>query len=295
MKKYEKVFEWMDGLKQYETSDNGLHKPNKVRGLKGALRNAFEYLNATETDFFNNTIKPLPIFAMLDSKDTFSKEEVSLLIKMIELMADKLPRSEKVGALRGAQDLSIVLDRLLARKHVCLVDFEYNQYRVGDSKSFVSSIVDFGLVVLDSTTLKEVDRISQLLLPFPEMKMATYCKKITGITDEHLEGKPNFEQFVGELDALMAKYPDMAWLHWGGIEGSSLNKEFIRCGREMPSSIAFYDLQPLVSRKFGERQMSLKNASLHQGVTLELDTHRAINDAVYLSALLKSLAESERG
>ncbi|MFS1430437.1 exonuclease domain-containing protein, partial [Vibrio splendidus] len=149
--------------------------------------------------------------------------------------------------------------------------------------------VDFGLIVVDGKTLEDLSTVSQLILPYPEMKMATYCKSMTGITDEMLVDKPSFNEFLPEFESLLNTYADMVFLHWGGIESSSLHKEFERCQKKVPISVVFYDLQPLVSRKFGERQISLKSAANLLNIELDLETHRAVNDAIYLGFILKAL------
>jgi inhibitor of KinA sporulation pathway (predicted exonuclease) len=121
--------------------------------------------------------------------------------------------------------------------YLVVLDFEAtcDEQKPGKPR-FHNEIIEFPSVVIDVRTRQVVDRIEQFVKPQYNPKLTPFCKKLTGITQEQVNGGVTFPEAFKRHQAFVGKYPNSclvscgswdlktmlpqdAWEHWVDIPG----------------------------------------------------------------------------
>lgn len=92
---------------------------------------------------------------------------------------------------------------------VCL-DFEAtcDDKPMKDGKMYPNEIIEFPSVVVCMKTLKIVDRIEQFVKPVKNTQLTKFCKDLTTITQEQVDGGISLEEALKAHQKFVSKYPN---------------------------------------------------------------------------------------
>ena len=175
-------------------------------------------------------------------------------------------------------------------KHI-MIDLEMNkikkQYR--DDKKLANELIEIGAVKMDDD-FNEVDRYQSYVMP-DYGKMDSHIIKLTGITDEKLEGAPRFKDAMQDFEK---------WIGGGAVTFYSWSMADIRqfqtesAFKEYQSETLrkmeknWIDFQEEYSRLLGiDKRIKLKQAVSSADYDFKGAQHTALADAVNTAEILK--------
>lgn len=135
-------------------------------------------------------------------------------------------------------------------------------------------IIELGCIVIEDG--KETSRYSQLVNP--EEQISAEITKITGITNEMLEGKPFFRQVLADLEEVFAGADELV-CHNAPFDVGMLKNELLRCaGTGFPWPAKITCTVQEYRHEFGGKYPRLVNLYEKKlGRKLE-QKHRAVDD-----------------
>lgn len=166
-------------------------------------------------------------------------------------------------------------------KHKCFLDFEMSMPPYKNYETFVSEIIQVGLVLTDNdgNLIEEVNRFIQPIL-FKEISDRT--KRFLSIDQEDINQGISYSEFYNHFQKILKEYKPMV-LVWGQndqIELRKMNK--IHNLPDFTSKTQFVDLLKLHKTYYGlKNDLGLFNAyNLYKEVDLTKQMHNALEDAL---------------
>lgn len=174
-------------------------------------------------------------------------------------------------------------------------DLEWNQSPEGKEHSqrhLPFEIVEIGAVKLDQNR-KKMGEFHRLVKPQVYDELHFKIQEVTGLNMERLmqEGIP-FEQAIREFLEWCGP-EEYRFCSWGSMDLTELERNIAYYGLENPFArpLLYYDVQKLYSLEYGDgkSRIALDLAVSEQGLALEGEFHRALDDACYTAAVLKEI------
>lgn len=154
-------------------------------------------------------------------------------------------------------------------------------------------IIEIGLVVIDleGGQAEPTAKFSLVVRPTLNPTLTQFCTRYTGIRQAEVDAAPSYPEasaalteFVAQLDTLPGGW---SWGSWGASDLDLLEREAVRhgCVNPLPADRHF-DLKATFQAMRGERGgTGQKDALERLGVVAPAKAHRALGDALNLSAL----------
>ena len=155
---------------------------------------------------------------------------------------------------------------------IAVIDVE----TTGASADFGHSVIELGIVRVERG--QRVAEYQQLL--DPQRRIGPGITALTGITQAMVDGQPRFVDQIDRITQLLSGSIVMG--HNVRFDLSFLNKEYRRCGRQMPevlgASTPVLDTVRIARRRFGRGGNGLGNLARRLGID-PVVAHRALADA----------------
>ncbi len=150
-------------------------------------------------------------------------------------------------------------------------------------------VMEFGAVELTVDADYRVTAVSTHdWLINPDMPIPREVTRVTGINDEHVQGKPSFSKLAKDIHAVLEGAILVA--HNLAFDLNFLRLEFERCGMHWPSTVAEIDtLHISRARQPEQRKHNLGHICSLFGVPLD-NAHRATDDAEACGRVLLEFA-----
>jgi DNA polymerase III epsilon subunit family exonuclease len=168
--------------------------------------------------------------------------------------------------------MPISLLQSLSQIPIAVVDVE----TTGASAHWGDRVIEMGIVRVESG--KKVAEYQQLL--DPGRRVSPGITALTGISQAMVDGQP---RFIDQLDRITELLNGAIILgHNIRFDLSFINKEYRRCGKELPavlgSSVHVLDTVRIARRRFGRGGNGLGRLAMRLGVE-QVTAHRALADA----------------
>lgn len=148
-------------------------------------------------------------------------------------------------------------------------------------------IIEIGLVVLNAFG-EEVTRFERLFRPVLHPYLSGYCTRLTGITQEDVDGQPSYEEHHRQLCEWLDQFEGKHFLAWGPADEVILQRAADRMRTDSLINGPYLDVKESWHQiKRLSFRMGFKKAVKHEGLTFEGDHHRALPDAVNLAKIVK--------
>lgn len=143
-------------------------------------------------------------------------------------------------------------------------------------------IIELGIVVVEDG--KKTGEHNWLI--YPECEISAEIIKITGITNEDLQGKPLFRQLLAEIEEVFGG-SDLGIAHNAPFDVGMLTNELARCGRTgfpWPTEIicTAQEYTPMMGKR--PRLIHLYEKVMGRPLA---QTHRAVDDAMAVFEILE--------
>ena len=186
-------------------------------------------------------------------------------------------------------------------KHI-VVDLEMNSIGRNDPgyKICHGELIEIGAVMLDDE-MREIAEYKAYVHPEYTLHVAERIKKLTGITDELLEGAPDFaEAFELFSEWCFKSGDDITFYEWSDADHDHFVKESglkhieLSTFQKQVLDGKWVDVQKIFDKKAGfKRQVSLNVALYATGLRLEGELHDALDDARNTGRILAMLNDDE--
>lgn len=159
----------------------------------------------------------------------------------------------------------------------------WNDYR---SSQNVSEIIEIGAVKVNlSAEDPFVDTFNMLVRPIKHKQLSSFCKKLTGISQEDIDKARDFpyvykkfHEWIGSKDNIMASWGE----DWLTLERNCLNHN-LKQKHPLHSNL---NIATLFKEKYNQKRLSLSNAIKFLELEFEGTPHRGISDAINTAIIL---------
>lgn len=100
-------------------------------------------------------------------------------------------------------------------EHLLILDFEATCTETNEFPSCEMEIIEFPIIVLCLETNTIIDEFHRYVKPKKHPKLTTFCKDLTGITQEMVDKSSSFSNVLSEAETFISRYP---------------NSKFVTCG-----------------------------------------------------------------
>lgn len=172
--------------------------------------------------------------------------------------------------------------------HKYLVVFDLEMTCEANREHIIPEIIEFGLVVVDATSLKTVASFEALVKPTITPKLSDYCTQLTTITQDDVDGAGGFVEVSKDLAHFLSRYQDGIAIQWGNGDMRQVLRDCEYHGVTNPfGSIKPYDLKKAYSKLYYRKNTTGLNRVMEVlGLTSDGEAHRAMRDAEVTSDIM---------
>ena len=144
--------------------------------------------------------------------------------------------------------------------------------------------IEIGAVRL-GPDLKPAGEFQPFVKPVGEARLSDFCRELTGIRQEQVDGAEPFPRVLAEFEAWGGGAP-VRWASWSGYDLRQLNADCQRHAFPLPATMECHlDLRRLFSELQEKEPVTMKRALELSGLTLQGSHHRGIDDARNIARL----------
>ncbi|TCS92066.1 3'-5' exonuclease [Hazenella coriacea] len=173
-----------------------------------------------------------------------------------------------------------------------IIDLESTCYeKTKQPPYFFSEIIEFGAVVFDVNTLKQVEGYQTFVRPTLFPQLSPFCKSLTTITQEQVETGKSIETAITELNELSRRTKSIfsSWGFYDQRQTMAVCRRFQLKYPFLPQHInlkqahkEFYQLK---------RPLGMKQALQYLSLNLSGTHHRGIDDAKNIAKIANQMIE----
>lgn len=151
-------------------------------------------------------------------------------------------------------------------------------------------IIEIGAVMADARSYRAVDEFQTFVRPVRHPVLTTFCRQLTGITQENVDAADGFAQAMTELTKWMACYPGSIFCSWGDYDLRQFERDCTFHSIAWPFGERHVNLKKRFGSRFKlKRGEGLIDALRKHSLTFEGRPHRGIDDARNITRLLPIL------
>jgi len=190
----------------------------------------------------------------------------------------------------SAAELDGMFGDIQDKKYICAMDLELTCW---DDKSTQFStkqeVIEIGVVVLDANRLIVENQISRTVRPMYNPELSDYCKNLTGITQDEIDGSKNLLVETRNMFADGLPDPkDFVWACWGHDPVWLQNEMIDKSYTNDVDRTLYYD-QRWINVSLCAGGGGLKRGCKTYNVEYEQPAHRALADAISVSRIVKAM------
>jgi len=182
-----------------------------------------------------------------------------------------------------------LIERVTNLRNLLIVDLESTCYE-NEPPHFFSEIIEIGAVVFDPASLEVIGEFQRFVKPMLFPILSDFCKQLTSITQEQVDGGVSIDQALKEIGAFARKY-DAVFCSWGYYDRKQIERVCLRFSIPYPFQKAHISLKHEHSAFYGIKKLGLGQALRFHGFTLEGTHHRAIDDARNIAKITRQMIQ----
>ena len=137
-----------------------------------------------------------------------------------------------------------------------------------------------------------LDTFQTFIRPVVNRILTPFCRQLTTITQSQVDGAPTFDQVAPLLQEFAHKHHEQCsvWASWGNYDRSQFEYDSARHRVENPvAHLPHANLKKLFAKKRRIKQVGMMGALQIAGIEHTGEHHRALDDAINISKLLKEV------
>lgn len=194
--------------------------------------------------------------------------------------------------------LQAIQNVLAPYRYLYCVDLEATCDEIGNSESprplavvpAQMETIEIGLVVIDLETLEIVDEFQRFVRPQINPVLTDFCKQLTSIQQADVDSAGTYVEVGKELGALIARYPNAAWVSWGDYDARQHERDagFAACP-SLLEGLTHFNAWKWHAGLYDNRPKSLKQTVESLGLIWMGTYHRGIDDARNVASIVKEM------
>lgn len=139
---------------------------------------------------------------------------------------------------------------------------------------------------------KILDTFQSFVRPVVNRILTPFCTQLTTITQDEVDAAPTFDQVAPLLQEFAVKYfeENSIWASWGNYDRSQFEHDSARHRVENPvAHLPHANLKKLFAKNRRIKRVGMMSALQIAGIEHTGEHHRALDDAINISKLLKDL------
>lgn len=137
-----------------------------------------------------------------------------------------------------------------------------------------------------------LDTFQTFVRPVVNRILTSFCTELTTIRQDQVDGAPTFDQVAPLLQEFALKHLEQnsIWASWGAYDRNQFEFDSARHGVENPvTHLPHANLKKLFAKKRKIKRVGMMGALQIAGIEHTGEHHRALDDAINISKLLKGL------
>lgn len=137
-----------------------------------------------------------------------------------------------------------------------------------------------------------LDTFQTFVRPVVNRILTPFCTELTTITQDKVDGAPTFDQVVPLLQEFALKHlqESSIWASWGAYDRNQFEFDSARHGVENPvAHLPHANLKKIFAKKRKIKRVGMMGALQIAGIEHTGEHHRALDDAINISKLLREL------
>ncbi|PZO11386.1 MAG: 3'-5' exonuclease [Betaproteobacteria bacterium] len=135
-----------------------------------------------------------------------------------------------------------------------------------------------------------LDTFQSFVRPVLNRILTPFCTQLTTIAQDEVDGAPTFDQVAPLLQEFAVKHyeENSIWTSWGNYDRSQFEYDSARHGVENPvAHLPHANLKKIFAKKRKIKRVGMMGALQIAGIEHTGEHHRALDDAINISKLLK--------
>lgn len=154
--------------------------------------------------------------------------------------------------------------------------------------------IEIGAVLCHADSLAPVAEFQTFIRPVRHPRLTPFCRRLTTITQEEVDGAPEFPAAMANLSAWLSQTcgarPNggvhAAFASWGAYDWGQLEQDAAYHGVALPGFVARHNLKARFAAAEGSRPRGMGDALRRAGLPLLGTHHRGIDDARNIARLM---------
>ena len=177
---------------------------------------------------------------------------------------------------------------------LAIVDFEAT---CCDQQTFPREemeIIEIGAVAVDAATGDVVARFGSFVRPVRNPVLTSFCKSLTTITQDQVDGAPAFPEALAAFAAWLGRFESPVFCSWGDYDRKQLEKDCNFHRLPFPFTNGHRNLKAEFSDALRTpKRFGLGQALGRLGLTFTGTPHRGIDDARNIARVYKQILRDE--
>ena len=174
-------------------------------------------------------------------------------------------------------------------QYIVVLDLEMTCREDDSMAPMEREIIEIGAVLLDSESLDILSEFQSFVRPIQHPILTDFCKSLTHITQEQVFGA---ESFLNVFQEFLKWFPkgQVSVITWGSYDITQINIDCDNAGLwpfTPDNRIYPVNLKKVFAKDRKIKQLGLKKAMEIMGLTMDGVHHRALDDALNTTDLLK--------
>jgi inhibitor of KinA sporulation pathway (predicted exonuclease) len=170
--------------------------------------------------------------------------------------------------------------------YLLIVDLESTCCENGSIAKEEHEIIEIGAVMVDTTSLKEVDSFDIFVRPVRHANLTQFCTNLTTITQANVDSAPIFSQAAGQFQLWLNHYKNYLFCSWGNYDRNHLESDSAYHKVKNPICVPHVNLKKEFAKQQKVKKMGMQWALKLIDEPIVGSHHRAIDDAKNICKLL---------
>ncbi len=165
-------------------------------------------------------------------------------------------------------------------RYFLIVDLEATCCDRGSVPRREMETIEIGAVLVDAQTLVAVAEFDRFVRPVRHPQLTAFCTRLTGITQQDLDGAALFPQVLAEFQHWFSAYRSLLFCSWGEYDKNQLRQDCSYHGVSYPFGDTHWNIKQAFCDAQGlKKGCGMRRALTIAGLQLEGRHHRGIDDA----------------
>jgi len=171
-----------------------------------------------------------------------------------------------------------------------IIDLEATCSDVGEVPRQEMEIIEIGAVMLDARLFQIEAEFQTFIKPVRHPLLTDFCKELTHINQEDVNGAPVYADAIEELKKWMYEFDDALFCSWGDYDRKQFEQDCAYHGVAYPFRSGHLNLKAAMAQHLVlPKKLGIGDAIRRVGLRFEGTAHRGIDDARNIARIVQQV------